>query len=579
MAYVKGSVIQFLLDQQRTATGALIGGKVYFYNPGTTSTTGIEIWLDEAASSAANNPYTLDANGTAQLYASGKYRIVIKNAAGVTQFDRDNVMFYDFDVPYEKDALQYGAGTFTQATITAALTAIGTTDKVTLLLRPGNWVISSNADWSAFTNVTFKIVPGAILQIDTGTTTLGGPVQSGRYQIFSCVGTGVVVLGRGQTAYSEWFGAVNDGTDQSAKIAVAIASVNHGKLIISNGMMWNYYGVVQTAHPDDVIIQDESGYDYDNSIANSASIRVIFKTSSPGSKNANEYIIASPYHPALVIDNTTPYAGDDPLPQVSLNFREAGSALWQIGSEYYGGHLLFFVKNTAVEPDEPVIEILNVPGNPFAFNTTPTAGIAYAFCDRVAQQMAVQWYSQADQNIIYQTFHGSTELWRIYHIASTGVLQFESRTVPGAIYNFNPSGKLTVGTSAANQAQIGGHVAIATYDFAVHGGTVGTISLSAIVPYPSVVKRAWYEVLTPPTSGGAATISLGISVNDPDGIFGVTAYNDASFNAGFHDGAPNGAAGNFTTKTDGNRVLCIVIAGADLTAGKIKVYAELLVSE
>jgi hypothetical protein len=188
MAYVKGSVIQFLLDQQRTATGALIGGKVYFYNPGTTSTTGIEIWLDEAASSAANNPYTLDANGTAQLYASGKYRIVIKNAAGVTQFDRDNVMFYDFDVPYEYDALQYGAGTFTQATIEAALTAIGTTNKVTLLLRPGAWAISMPL--AIPSNVTLDMPAGSYFTfIGTGAVT---GIKVVYPQMFATSGVGTV---------------------------------------------------------------------------------------------------------------------------------------------------------------------------------------------------------------------------------------------------------------------------------------------------------------------------------------------------------------------------------------------------
>jgi hypothetical protein len=34
MSIIKGSVIQFLLSQVRTSTEALIGGKVYFYSPG-----------------------------------------------------------------------------------------------------------------------------------------------------------------------------------------------------------------------------------------------------------------------------------------------------------------------------------------------------------------------------------------------------------------------------------------------------------------------------------------------------------------------------------------------------------------
>jgi hypothetical protein len=208
MAYVKGSVIQFLLDQQRTATGALIGGKVYFYNPGTTSTTGINIWLDEAASSAANNPYTLDANGTAQLYASGKYRIVIKNAAGVTQFDRDNVMFYDFEVPYFVDALQYGAGTFTQATIAAALTAIGS-NPATLLLRPGTWVITSDLTISA--NVSLEMAKGAIFSVTAGKfITLSQPFDA------------------------LWFGSAYTGATITLALA-AIGTTNKVALILNPG--------------------------------------------------------------------------------------------------------------------------------------------------------------------------------------------------------------------------------------------------------------------------------------------------------------------------------------------------------
>jgi hypothetical protein len=78
---------------------------------------------------------------------------------------------------YEIDALvTYGGGTaYTQATIEAALTAIGTTNKATLLLRPGTWVISSNADWSAYTNVTFKLVPGTIISHSSYDITFGSP--------------------------------------------------------------------------------------------------------------------------------------------------------------------------------------------------------------------------------------------------------------------------------------------------------------------------------------------------------------------------------------------------------------------
>jgi hypothetical protein len=59
----------------------------------------------------------------------------------------------------EIDALSYLPNTYTQASIEAALTAIGTTNKVTLLLRPGNWVILTALAFPA--NVTVNMPAGA----------------------------------------------------------------------------------------------------------------------------------------------------------------------------------------------------------------------------------------------------------------------------------------------------------------------------------------------------------------------------------------------------------------------------------
>lgn len=80
----------FLLSQVRTtAQGALIGGTVYFYSAGTT--TPKNIYLDRNQVTTAANPYTLDANATAQVYGSGSYRLVVKDLLGVTRYDRDNI--------------------------------------------------------------------------------------------------------------------------------------------------------------------------------------------------------------------------------------------------------------------------------------------------------------------------------------------------------------------------------------------------------------------------------------------------------------------------------------------------------
>ena len=140
---------------------------------------------------------------------------------------------------YEVDALvSYGGGVnFTKATIDAALAAIGTSTQATLLLRPGAWGITAKADWSTYAKVTFKIVPGAILQVAAGATvTLPNMDETGLHQRFVCVGTGMVA-GIKEPRH-EWWGAYNDGThaaETTAAIRAAQAGSVTGKLRLTKG--------------------------------------------------------------------------------------------------------------------------------------------------------------------------------------------------------------------------------------------------------------------------------------------------------------------------------------------------------
>jgi hypothetical protein len=124
---------------------------------------------------------------------------------------------------YEVNALTaYGGGAlFTDATVTAALTAIGTTNKATLFLSPGTWVFNENIDYSTYTNVTFKLPPGAIISHSTYTLNIPN-IEAGLYQIFT--GTGAVTLsGTVKEVYPEWFGATADNsTDNTAAMNIAI---------------------------------------------------------------------------------------------------------------------------------------------------------------------------------------------------------------------------------------------------------------------------------------------------------------------------------------------------------------------
>lgn len=241
----KAKQIDFLLSQVRNSVGSLNGGTITFYNAGA-GTTLKTIWLDRDKATPAANPYTLDADGTAHLYADGSYKVLIKNAAGSLIYTRDNLFFNYYDNLYEIDALDtYGSGTsFTKATIDAALVVIGGggATKYTLLLRPGTWVMNADADYSAHTNVMFKIVPGAILQIANGTTTtIPNMDDTGLHKRFDYVGTGQVTFAAGSVkeVYPEWWttNTTPGTTDMTTAIQYAINSLTtkEGKVRCSTG--------------------------------------------------------------------------------------------------------------------------------------------------------------------------------------------------------------------------------------------------------------------------------------------------------------------------------------------------------
>ena len=214
-----------------TLTTKMVQGGVISISPGVTLTYANARLID--IDSYGHDPFA----GTGSVAFTGG--LTYSPASGLTALTLQNLS----NVGYEVDALiTYGGGVnYTQATIEAALTAIGTTNKATLLLRPGTWVISSSANWSAYTNVTFKMPAGAILQIATGTTTtISGPLEAGLYQIFSCVGTGAV---SGLSYVNPvWFGmaTTETATNNTAAVNATIAAVsgtatNSARLFIPNG--------------------------------------------------------------------------------------------------------------------------------------------------------------------------------------------------------------------------------------------------------------------------------------------------------------------------------------------------------
>lgn len=122
-----------------------------------------------------------------------------------------------------------------------------------------------------------------------------------------------------------------------------------------------------------------------------------------------------------------------------------------------------------------------------------------------------------------------------------------------------------------------------TYDFAVNGGAEGTISLTQTLPDNAVVTRGYLEVVTTFTSSGDnATVSLDIVSDDVAGLVAAVAI-DAGGNpwdTGFHECIQDGAAANFSTKTTAARAIQITVAGGEaLTAGKMVIWLEFVVSD
>lgn len=115
---------------------------------------------------------------------------------------------------------------------------------------------------------------------------------------------------------------------------------------------------------------------------------------------------------------------------------------------------------------------------------------------------------------------------------------------------------------------------VAEYDFDNAGGAIGTIHLPhAPLPVGAIVTNSYLEVITALTSGGAATVGLQIEATDD--LVVATAISGAPWSStGRKDTLvePGTEAGYI--KATELRQLSIVIATADLTAGRFKVIIE-----
>lgn len=120
-------------------------------------------------------------------------------------------------------------------------------------------------------------------------------------------------------------------------------------------------------------------------------------------------------------------------------------------------------------------------------------------------------------------------------------------------------------------------VARAKYKFADLGGAISTINLlaAALIPIGALIISASIKVVTPPTSGGAATIAL--QVEGAGDLIAATAFNAAPFSTG----GQKALTKTFATAhilTTAARNIAAVIAGAALTGGEFEVLVFFLPS-
>jgi hypothetical protein len=109
------------------------------------------------------------------------------------------------------------------------------------------------------------------------------------------------------------------------------------------------------------------------------------------------------------------------------------------------------------------------------------------------------------------------------------------------------------------------------YDFAVDGGAIGTITITAEkIPANAIILGGVLEVDTAVTSGGAATVA--VQVEAAGDVVAAAAVSGAPWSTTGRKSVIPAFTGATALKTTAARDISIVIAAATLTAGQFDVF-------
>lgn len=122
VGFATAQQVDFLAAGMTDSSGLpLASGLVYTYSSGTTASK--TTWLDTNKATARTNPIVLDARGRALVFADGRYKFVVKNSVGVTQYTFDGLE-YSSVLTFASDTTDPFGAILTQTNlIVASLTA------------------------------------------------------------------------------------------------------------------------------------------------------------------------------------------------------------------------------------------------------------------------------------------------------------------------------------------------------------------------------------------------------------------------------------------------------------------------